>query len=74
MCAERVKHRQWLKEWGGGKPTVIYPIQDLRKHDLLSRHCWCEPEIERYDDEGTIIKHRSLDRREDYEEGWRKPC
>jgi hypothetical protein len=44
----------------------VYPINDLRKHSL--RDCWCRPS----DDEGVTV-HKSLDGREFYERGERKP-
>lgn len=44
----------------------VYPINDLRKHTL--RDCWCRP----VDDEGVMV-HSSLDGRELYENGERKP-
>lgn len=44
----------------------VYPINDLRKHSLGD--CWCRP----VDDEGVLV-HKSLDGREAYEAGDRKP-
>ena len=44
----------------------IYPVNDLREHSVSD--CWCDP----FDDEGIIV-HNSLDRRELYERGERKP-
>lgn len=45
----------------------VYPIDDLRDH-VIEKDCWCRPE----DVEGTIV-HNSMDGREDYETGKRKP-
>jgi len=44
----------------------VYPINDLRQHTLVN--CWCRP----VDDEG-VLRHNSLDQRELYETGERKP-
>ena len=44
----------------------VYPFNDLREHCLGD--CWCRP----VDDEGLIV-HNSLDGRELYEDGSRKP-
>ena len=44
----------------------VCPINDLRPHRV--KNCWCGPE---YDDGLTV--HNSLDRREEYEDGQRKP-
>lgn len=44
----------------------VIPVDDLREHSLTG--CWCEPR----DDEGVVV-HHSLDRRELYEDGERKP-
>jgi hypothetical protein len=52
---------------GGIGPYHVYPLDDLREHEL-SLDCWCKP----YDDEGVIV-HNSMDQREKYETGERKP-
>jgi hypothetical protein len=44
----------------------VIPVDDLREHSLTE--CWCEP----HEDEGIIV-HHSLDGRELYEDGERKP-
>ena len=45
----------------------VYPVNDLREHSLTS-DCWCNAA----DDDGLIV-HNSLDRRELFERGERKP-
>jgi len=48
----------------------IVPTNDLREHSTDSSiHCWCQP-VE--DDEGVIV-HNSMDEREQFETGIRKP-
>jgi hypothetical protein len=44
----------------------VYPADDLRNHSLTN--CWCRPT----DDDGIMV-HNSLDGRELYEGGERKP-
>jgi hypothetical protein len=44
----------------------VMPVNDLREH--VKTGCWCRPT----DDEGLIV-HHSLDQRELYEYGERKP-
>ena len=44
----------------------VYPADDLRNHSLTN--CWCRPT----DDDGIMV-HNSLDGRELYERGERKP-
>lgn len=51
------------------KPLHVYPIADLREHEIEGEQCWCDPMIE---DDGNLIIHYSMDERESYEEG-RKP-
>ena len=47
-----------------------YPLNDLREHETdKGAFCWCRPE---YDEEYDLYVHRSMDGREEYEEG-RKP-
>jgi hypothetical protein len=46
--------------------THVYPVNDLREHSPAD--CWCEP----YDDDGITV-HNSLDGRELYERGEKKP-
>jgi hypothetical protein len=51
----------------------VYPVNDLRDHDTASHGaCWCRPAIE---EEGTgyIVTHNSLDGRERFETGERRP-
>lgn len=62
----------WIREWGGGLPVHVYPINDLRVHETEGKDCWCCPKI---DDEGEeiIVVHNSLDQREVFERGERKP-
>lgn len=47
----------------------VVPCNDLRVH-FLEPTCWCCPEK---DDEDSLWKHNSLDGREEYENGMRKP-
>ena len=47
------------------------PINDLKDHEE-SKDCWCSPEIDQYIG-GDIVIHNSMDGREDYEAGARKP-
>jgi len=49
----------------------VVPVDDLRQHicDKAER-CWCHPV---YDAEHDIYVHNSLDKREAYEDGSRKP-
>ena len=46
----------------------VLPINDLRVHEE-SRQCWCRPT----ENEPGIIVHNSLDGREHFETGERKP-
>lgn len=49
----------------------VIPADDLREHEP-SGQCWCNPSEE--DECGaTVYVHNSLDGREDYESGVRKP-
>jgi len=51
------------------KPYVhVVPTDDLRAHEVEGVICWCDPEV----DEGMVV-HNSLDKREKYETGERKP-
>lgn len=47
-----------------GKPSTVFPIDDLREHDPDDQKCWCHP----WWDEGILV-HNSMDGREAYEEG-----
>lgn len=46
----------------------VYPLNDLREHEISDKPCWCKPRIE----DGIVI-HNSMDGREDYETGKRRP-
>ena len=49
--------------------THVVPVGDLREHDIVEP-CWCHPTL---DEEYNIWVHNSMDGREDYEAGRRKP-
>jgi len=54
-------------------PTHVYPLTDLREHDLTA-DCWCRPETKEYSDRaGLVVVHNSMDGREAFERGERKP-
>lgn len=63
---------KWMREWGGNQPTQIYPIGDLRDHVTEGGDCWCNPSVEHVG-EAEIITHNSMDQRERFETGERKP-
>jgi hypothetical protein len=44
----------------------VFPVNDLREHELTLK-CWCHPVLD------EIVTHNSMDRREEYERGERKP-
>lgn len=46
------------------------PLNDLRPHIGIGRLCWCRPD---FDESTGLIRHHSLDRREDYESGRLRP-
>ena len=48
----------------------VIPINDLRDHETCGMDCWCNPD---YDEEDNLLIHNSLDGREAYETGQRKP-
>ena len=51
----------------------VLPEGDLREHSNDSdKLCWCKPDIEDYG-YGTLIAHNSMDGREKFENGERKP-
>lgn len=45
----------------------VIPLADLREHEP-SPDCWCRPTV----DDG-VVQHNSMDGRERYERGERKP-
>ena len=58
----------WRAEWGGDRPGEVWPMDDLREHDIGgATTCWCRPRLD-----GDVLVHNSMDRREEYERG-RKP-
>ena len=47
----------------------IMPVDDLREHTCID--CWCNPTPS--EDDEDVILHHSMDQRELYETGERKP-
>ncbi len=62
----------WRRDWGGGKPTQIYPLQDLREHVVEGTECWCEPYVEPGEGNEILVIHNAADERERFERGERK--
>jgi hypothetical protein len=52
------------------KSSHIVPVRDMAEHVMKAGTCWCVP---RHDPETNRWVHNSMDRREDYELGIRKP-
>jgi hypothetical protein len=50
----------------------VYPVNDLREHDISGKTCWCDPDVDTGVG-GTVVTHHSLDEREKFETGERKP-
>ncbi len=61
--------KQWQRDYGGGLPDEVHPINDLKDHLLVDsgQRCWCGAK----EDEGVIV-HDSADGREKFETGERK--
>ena len=59
------------------KLTPVYhvtPKDDIYRHVVDRKgSCWCCPVLDDTDPEEITFMHNSYDRREDYEEGLRKP-
>lgn len=55
---------------GLGGLLHVTPENDLREH-VLSRQCWCKPTPD--EEEPSVIVHHSLDGREAFETGARRP-
>ena len=52
----------------------VSPIDDLREHVTSGAkgQCWCHPRVEE-EDSGYVVIHNSMDGREQYEAGERRP-
>jgi hypothetical protein len=50
-----------LKADGG---VHVYPVRDLRRHNLYGVTCWCDPKIEHFPNGKLLVTHHSLDGRE----------
>lgn len=53
-----------------GDQVHVLPMDDLKEHQE-SENCWCNPR--RDEEELKLIIHNSVDQREKYETGERKP-
>jgi hypothetical protein len=50
----------------------VFPVEDLRKHVTdQGFDCWCKPLP--HEDDDSIVLHNSMDGREAFETGERKP-
>ena len=50
----------------------VYPQNDLHEHETEGEDCWCSPLVE-YEGAGKLVIHNSMDEREKFETGERKP-
>ena len=51
----------------------VYPVDDTREHITDARgKCWCNPTLQE-EPSGYVVVHNSMDGREQYEMGQRKP-
>lgn len=57
---------RWWVGWTGRRPEVV-PLDDVREH-RLGPGCWCAPRLD-----GSTRVHNSLDGRERFESGERRP-
>lgn len=59
----------WIHEHGDGLPEHYYPADDVKPHITDgSSPCWCRPI-----DNGAMLVHNSMDGREAFENGLRRP-
>ena len=54
-----------------GVTIHVVPLGDLREHES-SKDCWCKPVQD--DESDDVFVHHSMDGREKYETGERKPA
>jgi hypothetical protein len=52
----------WMATTTDDGIPCVYPLSDLRQHEVAGHQCWCKPF--RKDD---VIVHNAMDRREDSE-------
>jgi len=52
----------WVNDYHEDEPAVhVYPLGDLKEHELDGAKCWCEPRLECH---GRLVVHNSADGRE----------
>lgn len=61
----------YLQDWDGA--IHVYPLNDLREHETKAADCWCTPNVDIDEYGSVLIVHNSLDGREKFETGERKP-
>jgi len=60
----------WRADANKGRSSQVWPVDDLKPHVIDGRDCWCHP---KYDEQDDILIHNSMDEREKFETGERKP-
>lgn len=48
--------------------VVVYPVGDIKEHDIYSTTCECNPKVECEPDSDMLIIHNSFDGREAVEQ------
>ncbi len=51
----------------------VVPQNDLREHNCSRIECWCKPMLIDEAEGGYVVVHNSMDGREHFETGERKP-
>ena len=52
----------WATATDSAKCVVhVYPVREEEKYELRGNSCFCEPELERYEDYGLVLVHRRTD-------------
>ncbi|AKJ28835.1 hypothetical protein [Caldimonas brevitalea] len=65
-----VVNTDWARRRTPATQLHVLPLADLREHQPNAR-CWCHPVQD--EDEFNVVVHTSLDGREAFESGERKP-
>ena len=60
----------WRADANKDRSSQVWPVDDLKPHVVNGGRCWCHP---KYDEQDDIVIHNSMDGREKFETGERKP-
>jgi hypothetical protein len=65
MNMKRRYYKEFINNYKSDNVWHVFPVNDLAKHEIDSDIvCWCNPKVEKQENNGLVVVHKSKDGRE----------